>query len=265
MLFLLDDVIGNATLANTSGTIVSELPLDNLKALSKSRVTRSAGGGSLEITGVLSTQANVNGFIIGQHNFPEDTIYQLELYDNLTLSGTPVTYSGQGQKIVTAEQEAISPLEYQYNLAIWFDTIFNIGSFKLILGSSTISHYQIGRLIMGEAIDMSIGASYGHNIYWTENSNQYRTEAGTLRTDIYTPNKVIEFSLGTIYERERSNVQRSLASIGKRTEFFISLFPQDCITSRELDYSGIVKMTKVPKYPEFAQDLYSAKYVVEEV
>ena len=118
---------------------------------------------------------------------------------------------------------------------------------------------------MGEAIDMSIGVSFGHNLYWSENSNQYRTEAGTLRTDIYIPNKIIEFSLGTIYERERSNIQRTLSSIGKRKEFFISLFPQDCIPSRELDYSGIVKMTKVPKYPEFAPNLYSAKYIVEEI
>ena len=50
-----------------------------------------------------------------------------------------------------------------------------------------------------------------------------------------------------------------------RDDFFISLFPNSCNKTRELDYSGIVKLTKIPKYTEYAQNYYSAKYIVEEI
>jgi hypothetical protein len=262
MFLLTNDLIQNTTLTYTSGTIVSELPLDNLKHISKSRVTRSSSAGSLVIEGTLIEAAAMSGFIIGQHNFVEGTSYQLELF---SASSTPVAYDESGVHLVTADQAVGDLNNLQYNLALWFTTVYNIGSFKLTIIDNTLSYFQLGRLLAGDAIEPKIGVSFGHKVYWKENTKQYRTEAGTLRSDILAANKVIEFSLNTTYESERANIQRSLAGIGKRKEFFISLFPADCEITKEITYSGIVKMTKIPKYPEFAPDFYSAKYIVEEI
>ena len=271
MKFLIDNKISNTTLGISSGAVHSELPVDNVKETSKSRITRSTNASSFSIIGNLIDPANVTGFVIGGHNFTTGTTYQLILYSLPDQGGTPISYTNSGPHTIIQEEAAINTDEFQYNIPIWIeDSSGNpvyVSSFKLslLVGTSTLSYFQIGRLFLGEAIELNIGVSFGHNIYWKENSSQYRTEAGTLRTDIFTPSKVLEFSLNTIYESERSNLQRSLASIGKRTEFYISLFPGDCLISKELEYSGIVKMTKIPRFSEFATQFYSSKYVVEEI
>ena len=271
MKMLLTNLIDIATLEEPSISLLPELPLDNVKKVSKARVARTnTSTSTLVITGSLAFESDISAFIIGQHNFAANTTYNLELYNSPDLSGSPISYVGEGTKSISIEEAAIDIAKVQYNKAIWINdtngnSIESVGSFRLTLTKSSMDYFQIGRLFIGDAIELKVGASYGHKIHWKENSKQYRTEAGTLRTDVYNPSKIIEFSLNTIYESERSNIQRSLSYVGKQREFYISLFPEDCSKVKELDYSGIVKMTKIPKYTEFAPDFYNAKYIVEEI
>ena len=265
--FLLDNVIDTSTLTS-SPEVLSTLPLNNLKDSSRSLVTRTdtvlGANHTLTISGVLTGSADVNSFVIGDHNFNVNTSYRLELYSDAAFNTLKKSISST----VSADFAAEPTDTFKYNIPIWFDTEYGIQAFKLILtnpASDFMAYFQIGRLFLGNSISIAIGASFGHNIYWNENSSQYRTEAGTLRSDIVTPNKVIEFSLNTIYESERSALQRALAITGKQKDFFISLFPESCDPNFQIDYSGIVKMTKIPRYTEFAPSLYSAKYTVEEI
>lgn len=267
--FLLDNAIDTATMAPIpTNAIRATLPLSNLRESSRSLVTRSIqvyASNSLTITGVLTGETSANAFVIGNHNFKENTTYRLELYSDATY--TTLVYSSS-DLIVSAEYAAMPTDTFKYNIPIWFDTVYGVQSFSLTLtnpATNYMDYFQIGRLFLGNALSTSIGASFGHNLYWNENTSQYRTEAGTLRSDIVTPNKVIEFSLNTIYEEERSTLQRALAITGKRKDFFISLFSTSCDPNIQIDYSGIVKMTKVPKYAEFASNFYGASYTVEEI
>ena len=266
MKLLINNLLDTTTLSYTTGTIEDELPLDNLKKVSRSRVMRSTTEGTLVIEGVLAGAKLITGFIIGGHNFLVDVTYELKLYNSSDLSGTPVTYTESGIHTIVTEQAATDLDNFQYNIPIWIDNTSSIGSFSLTLFSNIgLSYFQMNRIFIGEVVETNVGASIGHNIYWKEATKQYRTEAGTLRSDNITPRKVIEFNLNAIYEQERSNLQRSLASIGMRDEFYFSLFPGDCFSDKESNYSGIMKLTKVPRYTEFANNFYNAKFVVEEV
>jgi hypothetical protein len=271
MKMLIDDIIKYATLSTVNpNAMVTELPIDNLKEFSKSRVTRSVSNNVIEITGILVEPADISLFLIGSHNFLEGTGYQLYLYRSLTATGTPISYTNAGSKSVSADQEATENDGIQYNIPIWIEDVSgeplgSIGSFKLVISSTSMSYFQMGRLLMGNIFSVNIGASYGHSVYWKENSKQYRTEVGTLRTDMVTSSKIIDFTLGIMTEEERTKIQRALSIVGKRDEFFISVFPDDCSSLKEASYSGIVKMTKVPKFREFAPNLYNSKYTVEEI
>lgn len=272
--FLINNKIDNATLT-TNSNIVSTLPIDNVKETSRSRVVRSINTTSaMSIYGTFPDVKKTTGFIIGNHNFTEGVSYELILYYSPDWSGSPIPYANDGSRTVTAEESAVNTDEFLYNLPIWVydennpDVILYPGSFTLNItvgSSSNMDFFQFGRIFMGEAIETAVGVSLGHSIYWKETTNQFRTEDGTLRSDIITPSKVLAFSLDTINDSDRQNLQRSFAQVGMREDFFVSLFPGSCTSNKELDYSGIVKLTKIPKYSEFAQNFYKSKYVVEEI
>lgn len=130
-------------------------------------------------------------------------------------------------------------------------------------GSVGIDYFQIGRLYIGEYVEPAYNISYGHGLSWDENTTQYRPNAGTLQSDSTTRNKKMEFNLNTIPAEDRVGIQKDLLSMGLSRDFFICLFPEDSF--KQEDYSGIVKLTAVPKLSNFINTYYRSNYVVEEV
>ena len=286
------------TATNTNTTLTEE----NLKNVSRAKVTRSLDATTQEISGTFNEEKRVSAVIIGRHNLELNTEYTIELFTNADKTGLIYT---SGSRIVTAEQigsnlwawgdflwgavswgadrqiEAFSP---KANLVHWLPDIYSAKSFKITINQPTGSRiipymlgylpvtitpgttpFEIGRLIMGEYIEPTYNLSFGHNISWTESTKQYRTDAGTLRSDIGLPNRKFEFDIGTMTETDRTVIQNALRKVGLRKDFFISLFPDDPDITKTIDYSGIVKLTKVPSYAEYAPKYYKSKYVMEEV
>ena len=163
------------------------------------------------------------------------------------------------------ETEEFSPPS---NLVYWIPTPqLNIRGFKIELykAGSSASYFEIGRLLIGKYIEPTYNIGYGHSLAWEETTKQYRTESGSLRSDVSVPYRRFEFNLGTITEADRVLLQNELRNVGLRRDLFISLFPEDASLEKQIDYSGIVKMVKIPKFTEFAQNYYKSKYIMEEV
>jgi len=163
------------------------------------------------------------------------------------------------------EKEQFTPPS---NIIEWIPTVqVNCRGFKIELFSagSATSYFEIGRLFIGKYIQPTYNIGYGHSLTWEETTKQYRTEAGTLRSDISLPYRKFDFNLGTITEADRILLQHEFRNVGLRKDLFVSLFPEDSSQDKKIDYSGIVKMTKIPRFTEFAQNYYKAKYTMEEV
>jgi hypothetical protein len=139
------------------------------------------------------------------------------------------------------------------------------GSSGAPAGDSGIPYYEIGRVYLGEYLEPAYNLSLGHSISWDENTTQYRPSSGTLRSDTTTSNKRFEFDLKTIPETDRDNLHRSLIDKGLRDDFYVSIFPDDDSNDKEVDYSSMVKFTKVPKYTNFINEYYKSKFVMEEI
>jgi hypothetical protein len=264
--FLLNNYIDTSNL-NSIPSAYPNLPIENVKYLSKSLVCRVfvAQNNSVEISGVLADIKDINCIVFAGHNFEANTEVEITYYSDrpqtsIITTLNPLIYLVPSAFAVTDNKMSCFP--------IWLDYMVNgVQSFKIkITNVSTTSDYlQIYRLFMGEYIESTIGAFINNNWYYKDTSNQYRTEAGTLKTDYIKPHKVIEFDLGIINESERSKLSRNIARVGMQKEFYISIFKNSCQNSKELDYSGVVKLTKIPSYTEFANRFYNSKLIVEEV
>lgn len=260
--FILNNFIDLATLGLNSGTsVVNNFSLDNVKLLPKSSIVRFTNSSFASFYGKLNEAKTINSFCICGHNFIEGTTLILRLYDNTTR-----TFPYVHQEIVVLNSEtAHDNTTYMNNLAIWLNPIEGILSFDLTIVSSIPQYYEIYRLFMGNYIQTEVGASLNNIWYLSDTSKQFRTEGGTLRTEKSGLNKHIEFDLSTIREIERSELQYNLALVGKRKEFFISVFSNSCDYQLEKDYSAVVKMSRIPSYSEYAYNIYNSKIVVEEV
>ena len=126
-----------------------------------------------------------------------------------------------------------------------------------------IPYYEIGRIYLGEYIEPTYNISLGHSISWKENTKQYRPSSGTLRSDYTTSNRSMTFSLNTIPSPDSADLHKKLISKGLRDDLYISIFPGDA--DKEIDYSSLVKFTKIPKYTEFINSYYKSKFTIEEV
>jgi hypothetical protein len=124
---------------------------------------------------------------------------------------------------------------------------------------------EIGRVYLGEYIEPTYNLSAGHAISWKENTTQYRPSSGTLRSDKVTSNKSFEFSLKHIPEADRRVLHKQLIAKGLREDFYLSLFPENASNTKEIDYSGMVKMTKIPKYTNYINGYFKSSFVMEEI
>jgi len=214
--------------------------------------------------------------VIGTPNFDGELLPDFLAWDSGILNVTEETVGSDlwewGSFLWGVEAWGVDKVETEFsppaNIVEWIPTVqTGIRGFKIELFSagSNVSYFELGRLIIGKYIQPTYNIGYGHSLTWEETTKQYRTDAGSLRSDISIPYRKFEFNLGTITEDDRVLLQHELRNVGLRKDLFVSLFPEDSSNEKKLDYSGIVKMTKVPKFTEFAQNYYKSKYTMEEV
>lgn len=146
-----------------------------------------------------------------------------------------------------------------------FVGIDNVSSIEILLDVPTGKQLEIGRLMVGEYISPVYNVTFNHSIEWKETSKQYRTEASTLRSDIGSPVRKINFSLELINDVDRTELQAGLRYVGLRRDFYISIFPTSISPDKQRDYSGIMKLTSEPIMSEYANLFYKSRYVMEEV
>ena len=262
--------------------------VQNLKSYNNAKVAElntAQNGGTVNITMTMGSLAPVTVVVLGRHNFPIGTTVRIKLKDNV---GTTVNDSGNilidetnagsdrilwgsftwGSVVWGADNlsEEFAP---SANFVYWVDEIDQINTQEILTVDIQISFpdfiMEIGRLIVGEYIQPTYTISYGHGLSWQENTKQFRKEGNTLRSNIALPSRRLEFSLNTINEDDRAVLQAGLRNVGLRKDLFISLFPTDIDLDKTKDYSGIVKLTKIPAMIEHTNLYYKSKYIMEEV
>jgi len=276
----------------------STLPGTNLKNISRSQFARTepvdTDGDTInddvgfQVYGTFSSAKDISAIVFGRHNWPEDTTYKIRFYsdnDYTTLIAPAITGTisasdagsnltgwnnfnwGQGTWVPTAE--GVEPFDPATNYVIWLDKgdYDDAWSFKIDIDAeaAVIDFLDTGRIFIGDYIEPTYNLSFGHTLQWIENTTQFRTQAGTLRSDSAIPFRKFTFDFSVISEADRIILQHKFRAVGLRLDFYFSAFSDATDEDREIDYSAIAKITKVPKFTEFQCSYFKSKYELEEV
>ena len=82
--FIINNYIDN-TILSAVPTMDVNLPVDNVKESSRSKVTRSVDNSNQEIKGYFNAAKDVSAIVIGRHNFTLDMQYKISLYNNTSI------------------------------------------------------------------------------------------------------------------------------------------------------------------------------------
>jgi len=294
MRLIIQNYVDSSEVTETSGSDTVE----NLKTYSREKVFKSnTGGGSFDLKVVLGSQAPVTAIVLGRHNFEAGMVLRIYLYSDTEFntqkhdSGDITIGGGEAGAASTnwGDIASIPPASLEPLLGVWGVNLWGGDTLRDVLTNfvywvpeidqvdtqtiqgikivivAPLEEVEVGRLIIGEYIEPTYTISYGHNISWEEKTKQYRRNGNTLRSNNTPSAKKLQFDLKTINDADNTLIHDSLKIVGMRRDFFVSIYPTDTDYSKLKDYSGIMKLTKIPSMAEYLPSYYKSKYIMEEV
>jgi len=249
-----ENYIDTATLS-ASPAMVATLPEENLQKLSRSRVARTTSLAQQLVLGDLASTKLVSSLVLWRHNLSASATMRLELFDGAGQTGNTVYDSGT---IETSTYKSLGDLNWGidpfeasvfdawgvYWSVLWFAPAA-ASSFRITLNDSSNAdgYMEITRAILGPYIEPFFNPSYGMRLGWQETSKQERTDGGTLHSDPSSNFRNLEFSLDMLTETDRPKFLEFTRLVGKRKDFFISVFPE-VGGEQERDYCMLAKLVQ---------------------
>lgn len=242
-----------ATLS-ASPALVATLPETNLQDPTRSRVARTTGLADQQILGDLTALTVVNSFVLWRHNLSSAATWRIELFDGAGQTGGAVYDSGIG---IANPPKALGDLEWgidalgatvfnDWSLAysvMWFPATAAL-SFRLTLSDSDnlYGYMESSRMMLGRYFEPKTNADFGLGLKWVDQSKQIRTAGGTLRTEAGPVFREMSLNLSFLTESERPKFMEIMRMRGKRSDLFISFFPE-VGGEKERDYAFVCKIS----------------------
>ena len=279
-------IISNADF--DSATLTSSLamaanaPITNLQIGLRAKVARTASVASWTISGVYPDAKSVSAVSLYKHNFSSLATMTVQLYSDTALTiqkgaTFTATLGGVAKEFGLAFQPAgwglggviwggatfdAWPASY---FTTWFTTVEAVMGFKItITDAGAATYLEIGRIYMGDYWSPSVNVSYGATMGWQEQSKQFRTDGGSLRTEGYEPYRTFDLAFDVLNEAERAELLTMIRKLGMRKDFFMSVAPT-AGGNLENDYTSAVKLTSMPKFSTPYYDNYTTNITLEEV
>ena len=261
----------------SSADFVATLPASNLQVEGRARVARTVNAtGTKTINGTLAAASIVGSCVLYNHNLTSQATWRLRMWDAAGQAGNLVYDSG-----TAAAMPAIGWGEFGWGLLPWGGSVFTgwgaaysvfwfppVGalSFRLEFTDplNPAGYLQAKRLLIGPYFEPAVNVSYGLQLYWDDNSEQRRTQGGSLRTDARVRYRCLKADLGHLSTAERAVAVETLRQIALRTETFVSVFPGSG-GAQERDYSLLGKFTSMPQFTHGQPGSHSAQLAFEEV
>lgn len=261
----------------TSADFLAGLPVTNLQVEGRGSVARTANvTGNKVINGNFAGASIVSACILYSHNLSSQATIRLQIWDAANQTGNIVYDSGTGL--------ALPPIgwgEFQWGLSPWGANVFTgwgraftdmwfapvAGlSFRITLSDplNPAGYIQVKRLLIGPYFEPGVNVSYGLNVQWDTNDEQIRTQGGSLRTDNRVMFRTMRGTFGHLTTGERGIFMDILRRIGKRTETFVSVWPE-AGGSLERDNALLGKFVQMPDLTNGNLSSYSSQLVFEEV
>lgn len=261
----------------SSSDFAATLPVTNLQVEGRGRVARTTNAtGNKVINGNFAAVSITSACVLYNHNLTSQATIRLQLWDADNQTGNLVYDTGTFV--------ALPPLgwgDFQWGLVPWGANVFTgwgrsftdiwfpaVGakSFRITLADAINpdGYLQVKRLLIGPYFEPAVNMEYGMNLSWQDNSDQVRTQGGSLRTDNRVLYRKLTGKLPAILSAERATWMNILRTIGKRSETFFSIYPE-VGGALERDHAVLGKFTDMPDLLTDTPSSYSSTITFEEV
>ena len=273
---LAPNAFDTATLS-ASPAMVATLPVTNLQDTMRARVARTVGLPAPQfIRGNFAATQTLSGFVLWRHNLTVAGSLRLKVWDGLNQTGTLLYDSGSiNLGVVVGWGEftwgidpwgagAFSSWAVSYYVQ-WFAPVQGALSFEIQISdpANTAGYMEVGRVFLGAYFEPTTNFEYGVDLSWEEDTEQERTEGGSLRSDNREPWRLLRLDLNEITEGERATLMEILRINGKRNEVFVSCFPSFG-GNKERDYQFAAKIVQMPKVKHHIPRFFKNELVLAE-
>lgn len=272
---IIDNVGDSATLADANANIVTTLPEENIQNPLRSKVCRTTNLSDMIINIDWASSQHLSGAGIFRHNLQSDGTWRLKLYESANRTGALVYDSGALQAVTP---KSLGELDWgvdalgasvfdnwdQRFSTIWFTDVTALsGELTLSNSSNSDGYLELGRFFIGYKFEPVTNVIYGLTQAYEEESIQYRTEGGSLRTDGKAPFRRFTMTLDNLSIKERFKLFDATRRVGKRRDMVISVFPESG-AGRERDWTMNCKFTEIPVFENSNYQQYKTSFNVVE-
>ena len=265
----------SATLTATG--FVGSLPVTNLQLEGRSLVARTNNAaGPVVILGDWTGGQSVAAACLYRHNLTGGATWRVELFSGAAQSGTRVYDSGAVLALaalgwgefawgaVPWGQFAMLGWDSPYSV-MWFTGVTAM-SFRITLTDvgNTAGYIQAKRLILGAYVEPQFNAAYKMALTWQDSSRQFRTGAGSLRTENESTWRRLEARIDALSDAERATLFEVSRAVGLRREVFVSVYPT-ATDANSRDFSMLCKYIQVPTQTAESHGRFAQSFVFEEV
>lgn len=250
----------DACTLTVSPAVVSTMPVTNLQTTARGRKMRTTNLTTQDIKGSSSTSKPIQACILYNTTLSSastvrfrvysDTAWTTLIYDSGVIDVFNIRSLGSYGSSWGVDPLGSSIFSGWGNpyITIWMPTQLVAGSFILTVTDvgNPAGYWDASRLVVGPILTPLNNIEYGFSWKWEDNSLQYRTGGGSLRTDIAPEGsfRVAKFSLDRATEQDRVAFFEFQRTVGKRKDFFVSVLPS-VGGSNERDFSIMAKNTAI--------------------
>lgn len=276
--FIMENAVDDATITDGNANILAALPQDNLKKSQRTKVVRTSNTSDLILNfNWGGAGKNLSGVGLMRHNLESTSTWRIQIYDGQNQTGSVLYDSGTIDAIPIKSlgdlDWGVDPLgasvfdgwdESNAFSTIWFTQVTGL-SMKITVSDATNAdgYLQASRLFAGVAATPNINVDYGLSLAWQEETQQFRSEGGSLRSDSKPQFRLMNLTMGNLMPGERSAFFESSREVGLRQDFLVSIFPE-LDGAQERDYTLQCKFLQMPAFIARDHDLYTTSFNLAE-
>lgn len=252
------------------------MPATNMKLDEKTSVWRTTQDvKTATITALWGTSVGVSCVAIPFCNFSSTATMRVVFYSTQAV-GSVIYDSGDvlcsvaGTHLVRGMTPAQSASAYAQgggNVATFYTTVRNVQRIDIIIKdpNNLQGYLEVARLVVGDYFSPQRNAEYGVGLCMEDTTKNYRTDAGSLKSDVGTRNKKLSLDLNYMSEADRDAVWRLVKYCGINTSVFLSVLPDSTDKAMESAYTIYGKFTDMSTIAASSYKVFSMPLEIEGV
>lgn len=258
--FSYENFIDTATLTAVQGQTDKE----GLKNIFRGDFYRAGIASPFEILrGNFASKKELNLIFISGHNFTKNAKIKIIFYSENNQGGTIQWNSHYFDAWNFSGNKDFLTWDKGFSVR-YIPAIIAAKSFALFVKDPTNTHVQMERLWIGEYICPHYNMGWGTEIKSVDNSRETVLESGSSSSDGLAIWREISFNLGFISHEDRAFFFDLFQRIGKRKDFFLSMFPE-IWSEKERDYTILAKQKNFPAMINDFYQNFSARFELREI